>query len=95
MAEVCGEQSFGNEVKDWVQSLQASIETAGLKTIEDMESLQMERSRMRFIRNNSLHVLINNHFGFIEIEVKISERSINFSFKMNLYSDTYLRSNLF
>ena len=79
-AEVCGEQSFGNEVKDWVQSLQASIETAGLKIIEDMESLQMERSRMRFIRNNSLHVLINNHFGFIEIEVKISERSINFAF---------------
>ena len=80
MAEVCGEQSFGNEVKDWVQSLQASIETAGLKIIEDMESLQMERSRMRFIRNKSLHVLINNHFGFIEIEVKISERSINFAF---------------
>ena len=80
MAEVSGEQSFGNEVKDWVQSLQASIETAGLKIIEDMESLQMERSRMRFIRNNSLHVLINNHFGFIEIEVKISERSLNFAF---------------
>ena len=79
MAEVCGEQSFGNEVKDWVQSLQASIETAGLKIIEDMESLQMERSRMRFIRNNSLHVLINNHFGFIEIEVKTSEISTNFA----------------
>ena len=74
MAKVSGDQSFVNEVRDWVKNLQASIETAGLKIIEDMESLNVERSRMRFIRNESIHVLINNHFGFIEIEVKISER---------------------
>ena len=74
MAKVGGEQSFVNEVRDWVKNLQASIETAGLKIIEDMESLNVERSRMRFIRNESIHVLLNNHFGFIEIEVKISER---------------------
>ena len=72
MAKVGGEQSFVNEVRDWVKNLQASIETAGLKIIEDMESLNVERSRMRFIRNESIHVLLNNHFGFIEIEVKIS-----------------------
>ena len=74
MAKVGGEQSFVNEVRDWVKNLQASIETAGLNIIEDMESLDVERSRMRFTRNESIHVLINNHFGFIEIEVKISER---------------------
>ena len=73
MAKVSGDQSFVNEVRDWVKNLQASIETAGLKIIEDMESLNVERSRMRFIRNESIHVLLNNHFGFIEIEVKISE----------------------
>ena len=64
-----GERSIVNDVKEWVEALQASVVAAGHKMIEDVLRLQ-EHNRMSFIRNKSIKVLINNHFGHIEIEVK-------------------------
>ena len=61
--------SIIRDIKDCVRNLQDRVEAAGEKIIDDLRSLQGEHSHMRFIRNNSINVLINNHFGFIEIEV--------------------------
>ena len=65
-----GESSIVSDVQEWVLDLQASVVSAGQKMIEDISRLQdVEHSRLRFIRNKSINVFINRHFGFIEIEV--------------------------
>ena len=68
-------RSIVNDVKEWVEDLQASVVAAGHKMIEDVKRLP-DHHRMSFIRNKSIKVLINNHFGHIELEVKQKLRTL-------------------
>ena len=66
-----------SDIQRWVAELQGSVTAAARQMMEDVaslrgqdHSLQAHHGRLRFIRNESIIVLIRNHLGYIELEVR-------------------------
>ena len=76
-----------SEIQRWVAELQGSVTAAARQMMEDVaslrgqdHSLQAHHGRLRFIRNESIIVLIRNHLGYIELEVR-------HYFQQSIYND--------
>ena len=70
MDDLGKERSIMLDIQTWVDEVQASVAAAGQQMKEDAGSLQEEHCRPRFVRNESIIVLIRKHLGYIEFKVK-------------------------
>ena len=70
MDDLGKERSIMLDIQTWVDEVQASLAAAGQKMKEDAGSLQEEHCRPRFVRNESIIVLIRHNLGYIEFKVK-------------------------
>ena len=70
MDDLGKERSIMLDIQTWVDEVQASVAAAGQQMKEDAGSLQEEHCRPRFVRNESIIVLIRKNLGYIEFKVK-------------------------